>query len=127
MHRDRLLMVTAVIELAAGFLFLAVPAVAIEALLGAKGIALETLVIGRIAGSALFSIGAACWLGRGDRNTRAQLGLLTGALIYDAAAALLLAYAGLVLGATGIALWPAVALHSGLAVWCVLCLRDGRQ
>ena len=33
-------------------------------------------------------------------------------------------YAGLGLGLSGIGLWPAVALHSTLAVWCVACLKN---
>ena len=41
-------------------------------------------------------------------------------LIYDVAAAALLAYAGLALSLVGIALWPAVVLHAALAVWCVV-------
>ena len=43
-------------------------------------------------------------------------------LIYDVAAAALLAYAGLVLNMVGLALWPAVVLHAALAGWCVVCL-----
>jgi hypothetical protein len=48
--------------------------------------------------------------------------LLIGVLVYDGAAAALLGYAGLFSDLVGIALWPAVALHTALAVWCVLCL-----
>src|SRR5262249_36575021 len=80
------------------------------------------LLIARVAGAALLAIGVACWLARGDERSPAQLGLLAGVLIYDVAAAVLLAYAGLVLSMVGIALWPAVVLHTALAVWCVLCL-----
>ncbi len=36
----------------------------------------------------------------------------------------LFAYAGLVLSMVGIALWPAVALHAALAVWCVVYIRE---
>ena len=45
-------------------------------------------------------------------------------LIYDGVVAVLLGYAGFVLGRVGIALWPAVVLHAALAVWCVVCLWD---
>jgi hypothetical protein len=48
--------------------------------------------------------------------------LLSGVLIYDIAAAGLLAYAALFLDMAGIGLWPAVAVHVVLAAWCVACL-----
>jgi hypothetical protein len=44
--------------------------------------------------------------------------MLTGVLIYNVAAAALLSWAGAVLQLAGIALWPGVALHSVLALWC---------
>ncbi|HEV3236424.1 MAG TPA: hypothetical protein VGZ25_05520, partial [Gemmataceae bacterium] len=81
----------------------------------------ETVFIARVAGAALLSIGVTCWLGRSDQQNSTHV--LVGVLIYDVAAAALLAYAGLVLGMSGIALWPAVVLHTALAVWCLACLR----
>ena len=45
-----------------------------------------------------------------------------GYFLIVTAAAVLLARAGLVLKMAGIALWPAVTLHPGLAIWCGLCL-----
>jgi hypothetical protein len=91
-------------------------------LLGLSEAAPETLLVGRVAGAALLAIGVASWLARGDSAGPAQLGVLIGILIYDGAAAALLGHAGLVLGFAGIALWPAVVLHTALAGWCVLCL-----
>ena len=44
-------------------------------------------------------------------------------MIYDLAAASLLACAGMFLDMVGIALWPAVVVHVVLSVWCVACLR----
>jgi hypothetical protein len=43
-------------------------------------------------------------------------------LIYDVAAAVILAYTGWFLNLVGILLWPAVLLHAALAVWCGVCL-----
>jgi hypothetical protein len=62
-------------------------------------------------------------MARNDTRTPAQLGLLTGILIYNVAASMLLAFAGAVLEMTGVLLWPAVAVHAILAVWCFGCLR----
>jgi hypothetical protein len=80
----------------------------------------------RLAGAALLAIGIACWLARNDHGRAAQIGLLAGVLIYDVAAAALLAYAGLVLHMVGLALWPAVVLHAALAFWCIVCLAVKR-
>jgi hypothetical protein len=126
MHRTYLLTVTAVFEAATGLSLLVVPSVPFALLLGVSVTAPETVLVGRVAGAALFAIGVACWFARADGRGRSRFGLLTGVLFYDVAAAGLLAYAGLALGMAGIALWPAVAAHAALAVWCVVCLRDGR-
>src|SRR5262249_23386925 len=122
MRRKYLLIVTAFGEVGTGLLFLFLPSVPFALLLGAESAAAEALFVGRVAGAALLAIGVACWLARNDDGRPAQLGLLTGVLIYDAAAAALLAYAGLALSMVGIALWPAVVLHAALAVWCIVCL-----
>jgi hypothetical protein len=123
MHRAYLLLLTAFTEGGTGALLLALPSVPLALLLGVSGAAPETLLVGRVAGAALLAIGVACWLARSDKEGPAPLGLLIGVLIYDGAAAVLLGYAGLALRMAGIALWPAVVLHTALAVWCVACLR----
>ncbi len=43
-------------------------------------------------------------------------------LLYDVAAVAVLAYAGFGFGLHGVGLWPAVILHSAMAVWCSACL-----
>jgi hypothetical protein len=103
-----------------GLLFL--PAAVLTILIGVDSAGDATLLVARIAGAALVAMSVACWLGRNDRGSPAQIGLLFGVLTYDMAAAALLAYAGVVLSLDGIALWPAVALHTGLAVWCVVAV-----
>jgi hypothetical protein len=125
MHRANLLIVTALTEAGTGLLLLIWPPVLFALLLGAERPSPEANILARIAGAALLAIGVACWLGRSDKQSSAQLGLLTGVLIYDVAAAVILAHAGLFLGLVGIALWPAVVLHAALAVWCATCLGKG--
>lgn len=116
------LIVTALVEVGAGLLLLLHPAPPLSLLLGVDQAAPEALFISRIAGAALLAIGVACWLARSDQPGPALRGLLIGVLIYDAAAAVLLAYAGMVLGMSGIALWPAVVLHTALTAWCIVSL-----
>jgi hypothetical protein len=127
MHRTWLLMVTALLEVATGLLLLFLPSIPLALLLDVSSAAPEAVFIARIFGAALLAIGVASYLARNDRNGPAQLGVLTGVLIYDAAAAILLAYAGLVLKMVGIALWPAVGLHTALALWCLWCLWIGAR
>jgi hypothetical protein len=122
MHRAWLLIGTAFIEVGTGLALLVVPSVPLALLLGVSVAVPEALLVGRVAGAALLALGVASWLGRDDRQGRAQLGLLTGLLIYDGVAAALLGYAGLGMSMAGTLLWPAVVLHTALAAWCLVCL-----
>ena len=123
MHRALFLIVTALGEVATGIALLALPSAPLGLLLGVERGSPEVIFVARVAGAALLAIGAACWLGRNDRGSPTQVGLLTGLLIYDLLAAGLLAYAAFFLSLSGVALWPAVLIHAALAVWCVLCFR----
>jgi hypothetical protein len=118
---------TAVVEAATGLCLLILPAVLFAILLGLDNAAAAAIFVGRLAGAALLAIGVASWMARVDERTSAQLGLLTGILVYNAAAALLLAYAGAVLKMVGVLLWPAIILHAILAVWCFRCLRPHNE
>jgi hypothetical protein len=115
-------MVTALGEAGTGLVSLTVPSTPLALLLGVKEPAPEMILMARLFGAALLAIGVACWLGRSDGFGPSQLGLMAGALAYDASVAALLAYAGSFSTFVGIALWPAVGLHAALAVWCVVCL-----
>jgi len=117
-----LLMVTAVVEMATGLALLVAPAWVVELLLGAGLTSSQSATLGRITGAALISIGSACGLTSGGERNQFR-GLIASLLIYNLAVPILLIHAEVVEGMRGIALWPGVALHSGLAIWCVLCLR----
>jgi hypothetical protein len=121
-YRADFLIVTAFSEGGTGILLLLYPALPLTLLLGVEEAVSGTLIVTRFAGAALLAIGVACWLARNDEGGPALLGLLAGVLVYDVAAAILLAYAGVVLRMVGLALWPAVALHAALACWCIFCL-----
>ena len=121
--RKLFLLVMALVETATGLGLLILPAVLFASLLGLEQATVDAIFVGRLAGAALLAIGVASWMARSDTLTAAQLGLLTGILIYNAAASVLLAFAGAVLKMSGVTLWPAVALHAALTVWCLSCLR----
>jgi hypothetical protein len=120
-----LLTVTALLETGTGVALMASPSVPVSLLLDAS---LETpgSVLARVAGAALLSLGVACWLARQDGESRPGRAVVAAILVYDFAAAVVLAQASLGPGLTGAALWPAVLLHTALGVWCVACLRRGK-
>jgi hypothetical protein len=122
-RRKLFLLVTAIVEAGTGLCLLFLPAVLFVVLLGIEHATADAIFVGRLAGAALLAIGIASWIANADTRTPAQLGLLTGILIYDALAAMLLAFAGSILKMNGVLLWPAVAIHTILAVWCLFCLQ----
>ena len=126
-NRKLFLLITALVEAATGLCLLFAPAILFAVLLGLDHATVDAIFVGRLAGAALLAIGVASGMARTDKRTPAHLGLLTGILIYNAAASMLLAYAGAVLKMVGVLLWPAVAIHAILAVWCFSCLLPERQ
>ena len=125
MVAKKLLIVTALLETATGLALLLSPPLVATVLLGASLDAPAALVVGRMAGAALLSLGGACWLARNDGPSRALRGLVAAMLLYNCAAVAVLAHAGAGLRLVGVLMWPAVALHSALAVWCMACWRNG--
>jgi hypothetical protein len=119
-----LLIVTAILEAATGAALLVLPTAVILVLLGASLDSAGGVTVARVAGTAMLSLGLACWLARHDGKTRPGRGVVTAMLIYHIVIAALLAHAGLMLGMTGIGLWPAAAGHVALAAWSIACLRS---
>jgi hypothetical protein len=120
-----LLIVTAVLETATGVALLFSTPLVAQLLLGASLDEPAALIIGRMTGAALLAFGVACWLAREDGARRAGRPLIAAALLYNVAAVAVLAHAGAGMKLAGILLWPAVALHAALAVWCVASWRSG--
>jgi hypothetical protein len=118
-----LLTITAALEAGAGIALLIAPSAVVLLLLGSPLDSPAGLVIGRVLGAALFSLGAACWLARDDVSGPAGGGLVAAMLLYNIAAVSLLGYTRIGLGMSGTGLGPAVILHSALLIWCVACLR----
>jgi hypothetical protein len=125
MEARTLLIVTALAETGVGLILLMSPPLVAGLLLGVSLDAPAALIVGRIAGAALLSLGGACWLARDDGPSRARRGLVAAMLLYNCAAGAVLAHAGVGLRLVGVLMWPAVGLHAVLAVWCIACLRSG--
>jgi hypothetical protein len=122
-----LFIVTAVLEAGTGVALLMSPALIVSILIEAAFDTKGDSVVGRVAGSALLSLGVACWLARNAEHSRAAIGLIKSLLLYNVAVLLILAYAGLGLRLFGIGLWPAVVLHGVMSVWCFSNVGPGRK
>lgn len=122
-----LFIAAAVIEAGAGLALLVSPELAASILIGAPFNTPADSIVGRVAGAALLALATACWRGRNDGLSSSASGLLSGLLLYNFVAALLLAYAGLGLRMFSVALWPVVALHAVMAIWCVACIAIERK
>jgi hypothetical protein len=118
-----LLIVTAILEVGAGAALICLPSFVTTLLLDVPLTTPEALVVARVGGAGLLALGVACWLARGDAQSRAANALVAGILAYNVSAVIVLGYAGVALQQVGIVLWPAVVLHVAMAGWCVLCLR----
>ncbi len=116
-------MTTAWIELGAGIALAFLPGTAAELLLGSSVGTSVGMMVGRVAGAALLALGVACWGARRDKESRAARGLTAGMLLYNVAVVALLVWAGLGQGLIGLAIWPAVLLHTAMAGWCGAYLK----
>ena len=127
MATRNLLIVSAVVETSIGVTLLLLPSLVAGLLLGASLETPAAVVVGRMTGAALLSLGSACWLARDDGPSRAVRGLVVALLLYNGAAVAVLANAGAGMRLAGLLMWPTVALHGALAIWCVECVRRGRR
>jgi hypothetical protein len=114
----RLLAITAAFEAGTGLGLLVAPSVVGQVLLGGTLDTPVAVTVARVAGAALVALGVACWLGRDDGRS-----LVVAMLFYNVIAVAILAYAAVGLELFGIALWPAIAVHSALAGWCAAVLK----
>ena len=118
----RLLALTAIVEAPTGLALLVVPSLVVRLLLGAE-ISGASIPLARVAGIALLALSVACWLAKSDVASCAARGIVSAMALYNIGAVVILGAAGIWSQPTGIALWPAVILHAGMAVWCIACLQ----
>jgi hypothetical protein len=121
-----LLSVTALIEVGVGLALLLFPSTTATLLVGTPLYALATLTVARVCGTALLSLGAACWLARRDTSL-ATRGLITAMVLYNFGVVIVLGAAGIWSKPVGVALWPAIILHGAMTAWCVVTLSVGER
>jgi hypothetical protein len=103
-------------------LLIVVPHLLAKLLLGVEvtGVA---VVIGRVAGIALLSLGVGCWLGRQEETGGWAL---LAMLLYNILVTLYLALVGLGTEFVGVLLWPAVIVHAVLTALLGLAWSKSR-
>lgn len=114
-------------EALAGLALVLLPPIVVPLLIGSPLEAPSGIVVARMAGAALLTLGIACWLARNASESRAAAALIVALLFYDAAVVVVLLVARFSMALSGIGLWPAIVLHSGLGIWSMLCLGKGPQ
>ena len=114
-----ILTITALIEGVTGLALAIMPSLVVTILLGTSLTDVGAILIARLAGAALITIAIACWLSRSNTQSAVIVKAMLG---YNLFSIILLAYAVLAEGISGPGLWPAVLLHVGLLIWCLLSL-----
>jgi hypothetical protein len=127
MKKRPLFIATALIEVGAGLALIVSPAWTVPILVGGRFDTAADSVVGRVAGAALLALAFASWQARNEDYSRTATGIVSGLLLYNAGAGAVLAYAGIGLRLSGIGLWPAVALHVAMAVWCLAVSASSKR
>lgn len=102
------------------------PALLIRILLGAEINDPVVFTISRVGGSAILSLGLACWLARKDQQTAGLKALISGMLLYNIAVFITLALSALTYKTT-VALIAAMIVHFALAIVCLTSLQKFKR
>ena len=124
MTKTAFFVTSAVMEAGAGVALLATPTLVITLLL-AGPVTNTHLALGRLAGAALLSLGAACWWARADGGGAAARGLVGGMCVYNAAVVAIV-LAGSFGSPSRPILWVVTLVHGAMAAWGVSLQRSGR-
>jgi hypothetical protein len=111
--------VTAVVETGAGLALMGFPSVTASLLLGTPLNSSAAESLARVGGAAILTLAIVCWLARRDAHRPASQGLFAAMTFYNIAVAGVLVLAHFGGGLHGVLLWPAVAFHVAMGVWCV--------
>ena len=114
-----LFLTTAAIEAGAGLALLGVPTRFAQLLFAAPLEGAVALTVARVGGMGLLTLAVAAWFASHDSQSCAARGLASAMVLYNLGAALVLGAMGLRSATVGVALWPIVLLHAGMAAWCV--------
>jgi hypothetical protein len=120
----KLFIAMAIIEMMTGLVLIVSPAMLAWLLLGSLLDVPQAIIIARLGGVALLSLGTVCWFASRDENSPAAAGVMAAMVLYNCGVIILLAYAGIGLGLSGVGLWPAVLVHTILAVGSIASVKS---
>ena len=109
-----LIAVAAAIEAGTGLILVSFPSLFVRLLLGVE-LSEPGQIVGRLAGFALIALVLACWPSGGTGGAGASS--LRSLLVFSLLVAVYLVYLGISGGPVGSLLWPAVILHSVVAIF----------
>jgi len=119
---NKLLTITALIEAGTGLLLVTIPSMICSLCLGSSLNTDVGVVVGRVAGVAIFALAIACWFARSEVQKDSAKGMVTALVVHNAGILAIFLYAGIGLGLLGIGYWIIVAVHTVMLVWCILNL-----
>lgn len=127
-HQTISIAVAAAIEVGTGLILISFPSLFVRLLLGVE-LSEPGKIVGRLTGFSLIALVLACWPGAEPEGQAAKS--LRALFVFSLLVALYLAYLGIGADFVGPILWPAVVLHSVVAIvlagaW-VNNSRGGRQ
>lgn len=113
-YKTILIAVAAAIEAGTGLILVSFPSLFVRLLLGVE-LSEPGQIVGRLAGFALIALVLACWPRGGTGGAGASS--LRSLLVFSVLVAVYLVYLGISGGPVGPLLWPAVILHSVVAIF----------
>lgn len=119
-----LLTFTALLEGLTGIALMLVPATAVSIVVGKALLEPGQIALARVAGLGLMALATGCWVFRSGPWARRIVRVMLG---YNLLATALLLYLVLVVQSNAQGLWPAVAIHIVLMLWCMNALRKSNH
>lgn len=119
-----LLTFTALLEGLTGVALVVAPGTAVIKVLGMELHEPNEIALARVAGLGLMALATGCWVFRSGPWARRMVRVMLG---YNLLATALLLYLGLVVQSNAQGLWPAVAIHIVLMLWCMNALRKSNH
>jgi|WetSurMetagenome_2_1015567.scaffolds.fasta_scaffold516577_1 hypothetical protein len=116
----KFLTMTAILEALTGIALIAFPRIIVLFLLGIQIDGPGPAITAMIAGVAILSLAAICWLLRDTENSQK---LVKGMLFYNFLIIAVSLFGMFSYHLAGIGLWLIICAHSGLSLWGVLTLR----
>jgi hypothetical protein len=119
MNVKLLLQVMAFINVMAGIAFIVFPVFLSWLVLGVSLSEPAAVVVSRIAGVAVLSLGIVCWMVASEGRSKPGKSLVTGLAIYNTLVMMVMVYSITIQDFTSSGLWVVILLHAILAGWCI--------